>query len=142
MLGAFAYVSDNHPLTTEEAYPYRAEMGDCRPYVGQVGIYTYQAFSRNNPNELAEAISECPASVSIDAASFNFQMYTGGIIKHGGIFGCGTSLDHGVLAVGYGTEGGQDYWIVKNSWGAEWGEQGYVRMARDMNSHDEGTCGI
>jgi hypothetical protein len=61
-----------------------------------------------------------------------------------GIFtgACGTKLDHGVVIVGYGTESGKDYWIVRNSWGREWGEEGYIRMERNLAGTNAGKCGI
>ena len=55
---------------------------------------------------------------------------------------CGTSLDHGVLLVGYGVDNGEDYWLVKNSWGAGWGEQGYFRIFRDAVEGQPGVCGL
>lgn len=65
-----------------------------------------------------------------------FQLYTGGVLDSSK---CGTSLDHGVLAVGFGTDSGKEYYKVKNSWGSSWGEEGFVRLA--IVSGD-GTCGI
>lgn len=71
-------------------------------------------------------------SVAIEAENSNFRAYSGGVITSG----CGTNLDHGVTVVGYGTDdSGQDYFIVKNSWGEAWGEEGYVRIAPNQ-------CGI
>jgi len=82
-----------------------------------------------------DAIALGPVSVAIQANEPAFQYYTGGIITSG----CGTNLDHGVLAVGYGTENGVDYTIVKNSWGSGWGESGYVRIGAVEGA---GICGI
>jgi len=68
-----------------------------------------------------------------------FQSYNSGIISSKS---CGTNLDHGVLVVGYGSEAGKDYWILKNSWGSDWGEKGFFRIARDVNESGPGICGL
>ena len=85
---------------------------------------------------MKQAISKQPISVAIEADKMVFQLYTGGVLDSSK---CGTSLDHGVLAVGFGTDSGKEYYKVKNSWGSSWGEEGFVRLA--IVSGD-GTCGI
>lgn len=85
---------------------------------------------------LKAAIAKQPVAVTVDAGDYAFQHYMGGIITD---TTCGTKLDHAVLAVGYGVENDTEYYIVKNSWGAHWGEDGYLRIAAVEGN---GICGI
>jgi len=87
---------------------------------------------------LEAAVAQQPVSIAIEADKPVFQHYKSGVLTSDE---CGSQLDHGVLAVGYGTDGGQKYWKVKNSWGTSFGEQGYIRLARGSSSSG-GECGI
>jgi len=134
---AFKYV-EAHKIELESAYPYTGRDGKCHEEGGVAEIKSFMDVTPKSPQALAEALTKGPVSIAVDAGGLAWQFYFGGIMKHF----CGTSLDHGVLLVGYGTEGSEDYWIVKNSWGASWGEKGYLRIYRDMTKNDAGICGL
>lgn len=143
MDAAFQYVIDNS-LCTESEYPYTSgttkESGTCSSNcAGVVSVISCTDVEANNQITLKEAVSMGPVSVAIEADTRVFQFYSGGVITG---TSCGTTLDHGVLIVGYGSENGQDYWLVKNSWGSGWGESGYVKIGRSSSTNDAGVCGI
>ena len=127
MDNAFKYAMST-PLTTEANYPYTAMFHTTCSYAGNgvVSVLSYADVAVNDPTALKNAIATGPVSVAIEADTTVFQSYTGGIITSAG---CGTTLDHAVLAVGWGSENGQEYWIIKNSWSSSWGENGFIRLA-------------
>lgn len=137
---AFQFIINNGGIDTEEDYPYKGYGGKCdtaRLNAKVVTIDDYEDVPYNNEQALVKAVANQPVSVAIEAGGRDFQFYSKGVFTGS----CGTNLDHGVLAVGYGTENGVDYWIVKNSWGAAWGEEGYLRMQRGTGKA-AGLCGI
>ena len=132
--------TENNPLETEADYPYDGwTFGvGCRydATKGKVAVQSFFDVTPQSPDALKAALVDGPVSVAIQANQSVFQRYTGGVITAD----CGTNLDHGVLAVGYGTDtDGTPYYKVKNSWGAAWGEDGYVRIAITDGA---GMCGI
>jgi len=134
MDSAFEYVINNNGICTEDSYPYTARDGTCKTScTPAVQLSGYKDVASGNEGDLLKAVAQQPVAVAIEADQMAFQFYSSGVFDAA----CGTNLDHGVLAVGYGTEGSKPYWIVKNSWGTSWGENGYIRMIRNKNQ-----CGI
>jgi len=136
MATAFTWAKSQN-VCTEASYPYTAADGTCKSScstaIPQGGVSGYKSVGsflfKATKEKMQSAIQQQPVSVAIQADQTSFQHYTSGILSGT----CGTQLDHGVLAVGYDT----GYWKVKNSWGASWGENGYVRITDSGNE-----CGI
>ncbi|CAI0384772.1 unnamed protein product [Linum tenue] len=140
MDGAFQFVKAKG-LTTESNYPYTAADGTCsttKTTSPATKISGYEDVPANDEQALLKAAANQPISVAIDASGSAFQFYSSGVFTGE----CGTNLDHGVAVVGYGTsDGGIKYWLVRNSWGTSWGDQGYIKMQRDVGPK-QGMCGI
>jgi cathepsin L len=135
---AFQYIISNGGIDTESSYPYTAEDGTCNYNAANSGatIKSYTDVQSGSESDLQTKVAQQPTSVAIDASHSSFQFYSSGVYNEPA---CSTSqLDHGVLAVGYGTDSGSPFWLVKNSWGTDWGMQGYIEMTRNGNNQ----CGI
>ncbi|XP_074587762.1 low-temperature-induced cysteine proteinase [Curcuma longa] len=137
---AFKWVIQNHGIDTEDDYPYQAKQRTCVKNKLKRRVVTidgYKDIPPNNEKLLLQAVAQQPVSVGICGSERSFQLYSKGIFTGP----CSTALDHAVLIVGYGSENGVDYWIVKNSWGKSWGMNGYMHMLRNSND-SYGMCGI
>ncbi|XP_065855291.1 senescence-specific cysteine protease SAG39-like [Euphorbia lathyris] len=136
----FKFIIGNQGITTETNYPYDAADGTCKTKKEAnhaAKITGYEDVPANDEAALMKAVANQPIAVAIDASGSEFQFYSSGVFTGS----CGTELDHGVTAVGYGSSSGMNYWLVKNSWGSQWGEEGYIRMQKDIDAN-EGLCGI
>lgn len=139
----FQYVVANG-LCSEEDYNYHAEESSeclaskCNAAVLPHEVTGYMDVRPQDKLALMEALTKGPVSVAVEADEVSFQFYKEGVLTAI----CGSNIDHGVLAVGYGTDThtGVDYWLVKNSWGKSWGDGGYIKLARDVAG--VGECGI
>merc|ERR1719321_743877 len=124
MEGAFQWAGSN-AVATEDSYAYTARDGSCKSSfttaIPSGGVTGYKTVG-SSASSLESAIQQQPVSVAIEADQSVFQMYSGGVITTG----CGTNLDHGVLAVGINSDGSIK---VKNSWGSSWGASGFVNIA-------------
>jgi len=136
---AFEYIKENNGIDTEISYPYEARDNTCRFKAADVGATDtgFTDIKSKDEDALQQAVATVgPISVAIDASHASFQLYKSGVYNE--VFCSQTRLDHGVLAVGYGTDSGKDYWLVKNSWGEGWGNKGYIQMTRNKRNQ----CGI
>merc|ERR1719160_797087 len=138
---AFKFVIENGGLDTEKDYPYTPVEHRCdsqRENRHVVTIDGYRDVPPGNETALMEAVRHGPVSIAIEADQQGFQFYSEGVFDGA----CGDNLDHGVLIAGYGRDEatGQSYWLVKNSWGAGWGDHGYIKLA--MGIGPSGQCGI
>jgi C1A family cysteine protease len=144
MDNAFSWISKNGGLCSESAYPYVSGNGQttpCQTTCSNVPKSKIQSFVDvdTTDNALMTAIAHQPVSIAIEADQKDFQLYSSGVFTGK----CGTNLDHGVLVVGYGTESNGDYYLVKNSWGTSWGDNGYIKLGRGPQyNNGQGQCGI
>ncbi|CAH1442709.1 unnamed protein product [Lactuca virosa] len=137
---AFKFIIKNGGIDTDTDYPYTGKDGRCdssRKNSKVVSIDSFEDVPVNDESALLKAAANQPITVAIEASGRDFQFYTSGVFTGQ----CGTDLDHAVVVVGYGTEDGKDYWLVRNSWAADWGEEGYIRMERNIKEK-VGKCGI
>ena len=138
---AIQYAVENGGVETESNYPYTGSDGTCDFVKKEVsGKFSgYKSVQTNSNNDMMNALAQQPVSVAINAVQSSFQFYTSGVYDDPSCPSSMSELDHAVLAVGYGSDNGNDYWLVKNSWSTQWGDQGYIKMARGKNVN---TCGI
>jgi len=127
-----------HAVCSEASYPYTAAKGSCKgdtscsSIIPSGGVTGYNNVGATK-TDFQSAVQQQPVTIAIEADQTSFQHYQSGVLTTG----CGTNLDHAVLAVGYGTEDGSDYWLVKNSWGTSWGTAGYIKIGSNTNQ-----CGV
>ena len=139
---SFKYMINNG-ICDEIADPYfsgtTTKEGECKSCNEVASFSACYDVKSNDQLALKEAVNINPVVVAIEADTFYFQSYSSGILTDAK---CGTTLDHAVEIVGYGRDNGIDYWTVRNSWSADWGEDGYVRIKRTNSTNDIGVCGI
>jgi cathepsin L len=139
MTNSYKYLISNE-IVSRGSYPYYAVQGSCKAakYDGIFKVKSYKSLASGDVDAHIAALQNQPLSIAIASSSRVFMQYKSGIISSSA---CGTSVNHAVNLVGYGSENGKNFWIVRNSWGTNWGEKGYFRVARS-DKKGPGVCGL
>jgi cathepsin L len=156
--GLWDFSKDNNGICSEANYPYTSGNGDtgscikgCTPVSG-TKVQSYVDVTPKSDSAMMTGLTVGPLSIAIEADQRSYQMYLSGIYND--YEGCNSNsktkgadsqpnIDHAVVLVGYGTENGQDYYILRNSWGTSWGEGGYMRISRNSEKYAPwGVCGV
>lgn len=142
MTNAYEYVIRNPGVDTEASYPYGETQSSCKFDAANIGgeCKAYMEIMAGNEVALKQAVATVgPVAAGIDGSQQSFMFYKSGLYFEPKCGNTEGDINHAVTVVGYGkTEDGEEYWLCKNSWDTDWGEEGYVRMARNKNNH----CGI
>jgi C1A family cysteine protease len=146
MDNAFSWIQKNGGLCEEKDYPYTSGLtktaNTCQTSCLEISnskVNNFVDISASSDNAMMSALSKQPVSIAIEASQKEFQLYKSGVFSGT----CGTKLDHGVLAVGYGAQQDGDFYLVKNSWGTSWGEGGYIKLGRGKQyNNGDGQCGM
>uniref|UniRef100_A0A8C5EVJ1 Cathepsin S-like n=1 Tax=Gouania willdenowi TaxID=441366 RepID=A0A8C5EVJ1_GOUWI len=135
MASAFQYVIQNEGIDSDAAYPYDGMVCRYNAKYRAANCTGYSFLPKGDEDALRIALATIgPISVAVDSSRPAFHFYRNGVYQDQT---CTHNVNHGMLLVGYGTENGQDYWLVKNSWGLKYGDKGYIKMVRNQN-----LCGI
>jgi C1A family cysteine protease len=137
---AFQWAVSNKGVASADAYPYTGQGGACRAtsVPNSLAVSGFKDVPPNSELALEAAIAQQPVAVVVEADQSVFQLYTGGVMDSA----CGANVDHAMLAVGYGTDGGKTFYTLKNEWSAAWGEKGYIRIGRGAKFNPAGQCGV